>query len=328
MINFKKYNLNKEIIKIKKTKYKTNQYLDWYSYRKILGELYNIRDINYLSARIYHAIFITEYEFDVQSAISHNKLVLCNRLSQIKYLEENGRKKNKTLAVGSLFSRYKDLKKIIKSPDAKGTIAYPSHRSRYTDTNIDWQKYCDELKKLPEEFHPINICMYWRDILENRHEIFLKNGFNVYSAGHCCNPDFVDNFYEILRHHKYATSNAIVATNLLYSIDFDIPTFIYGINESDKLDYSQQRMYGNSEEYFENYLNIHNEFYKNVIPFYPNIEISANNKLLVREKLGIDSITPDKKVIKSLKKEIFKEKFIKHLKNFFRIKQEKNKKNK
>ncbi len=297
MINFENYNLEQEIEKIKNTTYSHNDFLDWYSHKKILSKIYNInpKDIDLLQARIYHSIPLADYELDLKTALNTQKILICNRTSQEKYIVNKGRKKSITFSSGALFPRYKNLKNFKLAPNRKGTIAFPVHKSTYIDTNVDWQDYIDKLKALPEEFQPVSVSIYWRDLLRNGHEIFLKNGIKVYSSGHCCDPDFCDNFYEILSHHKYATTNYAVSSSLMYAMDFGLNIFLYDNPKYDKenLTYNKKfksalDKYGVTEEEFNIYTDTNINFGKKVFPQYPETKVTEENRILIIEKLGLN----------------------------------------
>ena len=142
-------------------------------------------------------------------------------------------KKHSKLAVcsiGSPFIHYRRKKNIKQKDWAKGTVAFPSHSSRNTTVQYDINKYFNILQTLPESYKPITICLHHYDFTNKIKEQYEKLGIKVVSAGHVHSSSFVDNFYDILSEHKYATSNAI-GTYVLYSIEMGIPFFLYGEKE-------------------------------------------------------------------------------------------------
>lgn len=287
MLDFYNYNLDESIDKIKSFTYSAYD-LDFYSSRKIISELYEIPSNLPLKAHVYHGIFITDYELGNWGVISPEP-VLCTRQSQVDYLISNGRSKDNTFCTGALFPRYRHFKGIFPAQKQIGTIVFPQHSCLEVDSIVDWEEYVVELKKLPDKFKPINICMHWLDIVNGKHKIFLENGFNVYTAGHANDPDFVDNFYQILRHHKYATSNDASGASLLYAAEFGLSTFIYA-NSSFK-SFNKGREFSNigvSEKEFEDYCDYTKSFYYDNFPIYPNLDLSVVALSNIKEKLGLD----------------------------------------
>ncbi len=131
--------------------------------------------------------------------------------------------------IGSPFVHYRKSRKIEKDAAAAGTIAFPAHSTQLTETVFDIDAYCKQLLSLPEEYHPITICIHFYDIARKRDEIYKKYGFNIVTAGPPIVPgfEFVEKFYEILKKHKYATSN-LMGTYSFYAVEMGIPFFIYG----------------------------------------------------------------------------------------------------
>ena len=119
--------------------------------------------------------------------------------------------------------------KITQKPNAKGTVAFPSHSTYDVKSQFSIKDYCKTLKKLPKAFQPITICLFWLDYIDPKTEIYRKNGFCVVTAGPKLGNslDFVKNFYSILSSHKYATSNDI-GSYTYYAIDLGIPFFLVG----------------------------------------------------------------------------------------------------
>lgn len=93
--------------------------------------------------------------------------------------------------------------------ERKGTIFFPVHSTHHITVEIDYKKIIDILIKLDQKYQPINICMYWKDILLGRHLIFQESGFRVFSAGHVFDKNFLFHLYHLCLIHKYSASNEI-----------------------------------------------------------------------------------------------------------------------
>lgn len=134
---------------------------------------------------------------------------------------------SKVYIMGSPFVHYRKMNKIKQSKEAKGTIAFPYHSTLNIDTLTDWDLYCDTLLSLKEEFHPITICLHPVDIQKGLHSIFMNKGFEVVTAGNKYSAKFPERFYNVLRKHKYATSNGYMSSTL-YAVEMNIPFFFLG----------------------------------------------------------------------------------------------------
>lgn len=133
--------------------------------------------------------------------------------------------------MGSPFVHYRTLHNIHVLPDAEGTVCFPVHSTHLIDVIFDWEVYAEQLLLLPPYLHPITVCMYWKDLLENRHKHFFNKNISIVTAGHMADPEFTRNFYQILRQHKYSTSN-LVSSCTFYSVEMNIPFFLYGTEPS------------------------------------------------------------------------------------------------
>ncbi len=130
----------------------------------------------------------------------------------------------------------------------KGTLVFPAHSTHHIKVNFDIEKYAKTLKKLPEKFQPVVVCMYWKNFLEEQHLPYLELGIPVVSAGHMYDKLFLLRLYELLSQFEYATSNTI-GTYLFYSQIVRVKFFYTYL---DKIDYENPNNYpiGTSEAYF------------------------------------------------------------------------------
>lgn len=137
--------------------------------------------------------------------------------------------KSPAYIMGAPFAHYRKIHKITKKPNSTGTVVFPSHSTANTKAKFDVEKFCRELKGLPQEFHPITICLFWPDFIDGNADIYRRFGFSVTTAGPRFKKGliFVKNFYNILSRHKYATSNE-VGSFTFYAVDLKIPFFITG----------------------------------------------------------------------------------------------------
>ncbi|TGE33017.1 tetratricopeptide repeat protein [Desulfosporosinus sp. Sb-LF] len=131
--------------------------------------------------------------------------------------------------MGAPFVHYRKLRQIEKDIAANGTVAFPAHSTPLIDAVFDIDEYCEQLKSLPTEYHPITICLHVHDLERQKDAVYKKHGFNVVSAGEGTVLGFehVQKFYDILRSHKYATSNQ-VGSYSFYAVEMGIPFFIFG----------------------------------------------------------------------------------------------------
>lgn len=131
----------------------------------------------------------------------------------------------------SPFVFYRQSRRITQSPTAEGTLAFPAHSTPSIENQSHFEQYIQDLESLPDTYKPISICLHMHDINKGLHTIFLDNGYPVFTAGNTHNYAFTEQFYEILRHFKYTTSN-FIGSYTFYAVEMGIPFFVYGSRET------------------------------------------------------------------------------------------------
>lgn len=136
--------------------------------------------------------------------------------------------------------------------------------------------------------------MYVSDVQNGEHEIYLDNGFDVYTAGNPYDERFIERFYDILK-SKYTTSNNL-GSQIFYSIEMDIPFFIYGdfgklINKDDvNLDIGEYNLLK-----FSKYRQVYDLF--KVDNLQDKLYITEEQRSLIKQYVGTSSsiikIAPD-----------------------------------
>jgi len=127
----------------------------------------------------------------------------------------------------SPFVYYRRKKNLHRSPNARGTLAFPAHTNINIEDQSDVGTYIKQLLKLPRKFQPVSVCLFYDDIKKGKHRIFQKYKIPIYTAGYYYNDRFTERFYDILKNFKYATSNK-VGSYLYYAVEMGLPFSIYG----------------------------------------------------------------------------------------------------
>jgi hypothetical protein len=111
------------------------------------------------------------------------------------------------------------------SGNRAGTLFFPAHSTRLLTAEMDVDQIIGRLKALPPAFHPITICLYWKDVLDGRQLQYKAAGFKVVSAGHMFDPHFLTRLHYLCSSHEYASSNAI-GTHIWYSMQSGCSFFL------------------------------------------------------------------------------------------------------
>jgi len=163
----------------------------------------------------------TAHDFIFLNSDKNNiQLVWSKRIARI--LSKNGFKKY--FIIPNPFISYR-IGKYNKCENASGTVFFPQHTDEGWEATYDVEQLLKLLLELPEYCHPLTVCLYYFDYInENLRKQFEKY-FKVVTAGNIYNPKFIDRFYNILRIHKYSSSN-VIGTYTFYSIELGIPFFV------------------------------------------------------------------------------------------------------
>lgn len=128
----------------------------------------------------------------------------------------------------SPFYTYRMRRKLSVSPSATGSVFFLGHSTWLTEVDGKLDSLISYLKNdLPEIFRPCTVMLHFIDIQKGIHREFLRQGFKVATAGHYYNEQFIENFYNIIREHRFALSNDI-GSYTFYSIDFGLPFSLVG----------------------------------------------------------------------------------------------------
>jgi hypothetical protein len=261
-----------------------------------------------LYVTLQHGIYFNENDIDLNDIMQDtNYFFSFNKIKNIY---------KKNIVVGSPFILYKEKFNIKKEKNRIGTLVFPYHS---TPTHDPWslnklQKYIYKLKKLPKKFHPIVVCIYFRDVHKGYHKIFYENGLNITTIGHGSRYDFIPRFYNILKKFKYVTSNQI-GSYTFYALDLGIPFFLYGNNKQNE---------NNLNTYFLKPQDIITKEQKQLIKKY--LSYNRNNKFYVTFILYKEWIKFQFKLIKRKFLKIFLEYFFQPSKYLYLGKIESHKK--
>jgi len=198
-----------------------------YGMSKIFREVYDIPPYIPVSQVCFleHGVNFQFNHFYSRLIESRNELIFLDNSYRVKNFYKQTHKT--AFPIGPLFPKYRKLKNIGPQPDRKGTLAFPSHSSSDYDFSSGYLNYARELKKLPPQYQPVTICMYYYDLLNDKHKIFIEQGFDVITNGFVGESSFVDHFYQSLSKFEYITSNH-EGSYAYYALEMGLPFFLYG----------------------------------------------------------------------------------------------------
>ncbi|MDD2892318.1 MAG: hypothetical protein PHF20_00185 [Halothiobacillaceae bacterium] len=109
-----------------------------------------------------------------------------------------------------------------------GTLVFYAHSNSTTTPvyeNLD--DYINDLKSLPEKYHPVAFCLSFHDIRKGLHKELRKYGIPLVTAGTTASQKFVDRFYSLVYKFKFASSPN-VGSHTYYVMEAGVPFFLFG----------------------------------------------------------------------------------------------------
>lgn len=126
------------------------------------------------------------------------------------------------------------------TPDRRGTLFFLSHSTHRVTAISDFERLADELMALPHAFHPVSVCIYWRDFMLGHHLPFQKRGMRIVSAGHMFDRSFLIRLFYLCRTHSYACSNEL-GSHVFFAVKSGCSYFQLGDDARRELDVPESR---------------------------------------------------------------------------------------
>lgn len=216
--SFNQENLN-EICKRRSLKSsELHSFNDHYGNASIIKEYCNLPLSYPLKGIIEHGLFLDDTVWTGDYA---GRLPVFLSSTNERTQVQNAITNKPSIPIGSPFlyamHNYENNIKHEKIINRSGTVVFPEHSVDFVKATFNHEDYADKLNNLPDRFKPITVCVFWKDFFYKVDKVYRKKGFNLVSAGHFYDPLFLYRLYEILKSHKYATSNTL-GSSVFFSI--------------------------------------------------------------------------------------------------------------
>lgn len=104
-------------------------------------------------------------------------------------------------------------------------LVFPSHSIDCITAHFDYESFINKIKETSKDFDSVRICMYYQDINLKRHIPYQKEGFEVVTAGHFNDYNFLKRLKSIIEISDVTMANSI-GTHLGYSIYLNKPHYL------------------------------------------------------------------------------------------------------
>jgi hypothetical protein len=77
-------------------------------------------------------------------------------------------------------------------------LVFPAHSSHTVTAEYDRESFCRTVDELAAGFDTVLVCVYWKNILEGDHRLYMDRGYACTTAGHMFDPGFLGRLKSIL----------------------------------------------------------------------------------------------------------------------------------
>ena len=183
---------------------------DYYGQASIIKRYISSPEAKPLKVVLEHGINLDDLVWECDANAPLPMIASCSQWrSEIHKAKTN--KQSIPIGFGSLYAKelVKESFGEVPANERRGTIAFPCHSTHTIKANFAEKQYAEFLNSLPAEYQPVFVCVYWKDILENRHLVYIDHDLPVISCGHMFDKDFLLRFQDLCLQFKFATANKI-----------------------------------------------------------------------------------------------------------------------
>lgn len=103
-------------------------------------------------------------------------------------------------------------------------LVFPSH-SVDEELSFDYEKFINEIKLFSKDYDTVRVCMYYNDVLHRKHVPYAKEGFEIVTAGHFNDYNFLPRLKSIIETSSMTVSNDI-STHIGYCLYLNKPHYL------------------------------------------------------------------------------------------------------
>lgn len=204
-----------------------------YGMDKILKEYANFPLNNKIHALFEHGIIYTDHCYGVFRAHEYVPSIVASKY-RVGVLEKQ-KYYSGAYAIGPYIHYAKSLlsEETLKSEKerlGKTLLVFPSHSIDGLVSNFKLEPFLDEIDTLAKDFDSVRICMYYKDVTLNRFKEYQKRGYEVVTAGHFNDYNFLPRLRSIIETSDMTMANDI-GSHLGYCIYLNKPFYLYNPND-------------------------------------------------------------------------------------------------
>ena len=107
----------------------------------------------------------------------------------------------------------------------KNLLVFPSHSIAGMIKQFDYEGFCNQIKEVAKDYDSVRICTYYMDVRLKHHLPYEREGFEIVTAGHFNDYNFLPRLKSIIQTSDMTMSNDI-GSHLGYCIYLNKPHFL------------------------------------------------------------------------------------------------------
>ncbi|MFH0883264.1 MAG: CmcI family methyltransferase [bacterium] len=188
-----------------------------------------------LKAMVAHSPMQIDYIWPLEANSPFNLMLTTHEHYAQLFSQNTGKK---AIAIGSPLLYTAGFHHELPLPVERTLTAFPLHSTKQYDYLYSIDAFLDHLQGCETRFDSIRVCLYWKDVLRGDALKYSERGYEVVSAGHMFDLEFLPNLLKIIA-DSTETVSMFPGSNVHFAALLDRPTWLY------ELPYEQKSSDGN-----------------------------------------------------------------------------------
>jgi hypothetical protein len=155
---------------------------------------------------------------------THLPRYFCAAPAQARFFEAHARHGVRATAIGALILYAHALAPPEPSSETR-VVFFDAHSSDYATAKYDVGATAARLVELRRDFDDVVVCLYWRDVVLGRAELYRSHGLRCVTAGHMFDARFLFRLVEIILSASIVLTDQL-GSHLLYALALDRPVWL------------------------------------------------------------------------------------------------------
>ncbi len=187
---------------------------DYYGHAELLKRYAGIPTGHPLKATIEHGVVLHQqfWQLELESPLP---LFLCSSERRARLFERRGPAHRYGVPIGPMIAYAPAPMHDERSP--RRLLLIPAHSTHHVSARYDVDRFVDHALDGYPEVDEVEVCLYWKDVLEGVHERFRRPGLRCFTAGHLHDPLFLVRLRQLLRRADAVVTNS-VGSHIFYAL--------------------------------------------------------------------------------------------------------------